>query len=142
MSTRIRGTYTCIISYNMDTQITTLLTSSLRLNTKFTFETLISLPGLPSLTFNALLAISWLGESSQDLFFHFLSPFKSLLPLHCNRSHMTLSFRFCAPNLCFIVSQHAFTEIYPLPSVRKINYIPKKNVENLLYRSMNLTASI
>ena len=31
MSTWIRGTYTCFISYNIDTQITTLLTSSLGL---------------------------------------------------------------------------------------------------------------
>ena len=38
MSTWIRGTYTCFINYNIDTQITTLLTSSLALDTKFTMS--------------------------------------------------------------------------------------------------------
>ena len=40
-----------------------------------------------------------------------------MLPLHCNRSHMTLFFRLCAPNLCFIISQHAFTKTYLLPEM-------------------------
>ena len=67
-STWIRGTCTYFINYNIDTQITTLLTSSLGLDTKFTFKTSISFPGLLSLTLHTLLAVSWSGASSQDIF--------------------------------------------------------------------------
>ena len=38
MSTWIRGIYSCFISYNVDTQITNLLTSSLGLDAKFTMK--------------------------------------------------------------------------------------------------------
>ena len=110
-------TYTRFISYIIDTQITTLLTSSLGLDTKFTFETSISLRGLFPLTFDTSLAVSRSEASSQDLFLLSLSlptiPKLSSLccPLHRDRSLMTLSFCLCAPDLSFIVSQHAFTKI-------------------------------
>ena len=68
MSTWIKRTYTRFISYTIDIQITTLLTISLGLDTKFTFETSILFPGLLSLTFNTSLAVSWSGASSLDLF--------------------------------------------------------------------------
>ena len=58
MSPWISETYTCFISYNIDIQITTLLTSSLALDTEFTFETSISFRGLLLLTFNTSLAVS------------------------------------------------------------------------------------
>ena len=59
MSTWTSGTYTCFNSnYNIGTQITTLLISSLGLDTKFTYETSISFPALLSLTFNTSLAVS------------------------------------------------------------------------------------
>ena len=89
-STSVRGTYTCFISYNSDTQTLTLLTSLLGLDTKFTFETSISFPGLLSLTFNTSLAVSWSGASLQDLFLSLSFPTIPKLsglccPLHCNR---------------------------------------------------------
>ena len=73
MSAWMKGTYSCFISYNIDTQIRTLLTSSLGLDTKFAFETSILFPGLLSLTFNILLAVSWSEHLHKIFFFHFLS---------------------------------------------------------------------
>ena len=93
---------------------------------KFTFKTSISFPRLLSLTFKTSSAVSWSGASSQDLFLSHSLPNIPMLYgclLRCNRSRMTLSFSFCASDLCLIISQHAFTKICLLPMVRIINYI-------------------
>ena len=118
MSTWRRGTYTCFISCNIDIQITTLLTLSLGLDTKLTLKLQYhSLNYTFADIYHFIIAVSWSGAPLQDLFLSLSLPtilkLSSLCcPLHCNRSLMAFSFRFCVPDLCFIISQQALTKIY------------------------------